>query len=152
MMDSEFVDRVPGECPVESSLTLGVILRRLLVSFFAWSIHLGVTFALIGFFGSIIPLYRETFEHFQLELPVITEEILQWSTLISNRWYLFVFAAIVANAPIAIGVCYLPRAWRWVTWVWFAGYLLFAIIVLLYAAIGLAISVRDLVGPQNLPT
>ncbi|MBA2117711.1 hypothetical protein [Bremerella alba] len=143
-MGSDYVPPIDGERSPNASLSLGTILRRLLISVFAWAIHLVVTACLLGFFGSIVEYYREVFDHFELDLPVITESILQWSSTVSNYWYLFALAAIVLNAPIAIGVCYLPPRWRWVAWVWFAGYLLLAIFLMTYAAIGLVIPLQDL--------
>lgn len=150
-MESELIQPVENENTHKASLGLGTILGRLLISFFAWSIHLVVTAALIVFFGSIVPYYIELFDRFGLDLPPMTESVIRLSLSVSNYWYLAVLAMMVINGPIAVGVCYLPVAWRWVAWGWFAGYLLFAILLLMYASMGLVMSIRDLLDLQEMP-
>lgn len=150
-MGPDTVQPVACENTREASLSLGTILRRLLISVFAWSIHFLVTGTLIVFFVSIVPYYIELFDRFELDLPAMTESIIRMSLSVSNYWYLLVLAMIVIDGPIAIGVCYLPSAWRWLAWGWFAGYLLLAILLLMYASMGLVLAIRDLIDLQEMP-
>jgi len=139
-----------GESTIEepvatnSKRTLAVILGRLVTSALSWMIHCLVSAGLFLIFVKLVPLARDQYEAFGLDLPVISELVLNWSNGLINYWYLLVLAHIFIDAPIAIGVCYLPRRFQWVTWVWFTSYLLLAILLLVIACIGLTLPFVDI--------
>lgn len=126
-----------------SPLTLGVILGRLLISALSWSIHCLVTFLLMTVFIGLVPMARDSFEALELDLPAVTEVVLNWSIGFVNYWYLLAIAHVLVDAPIAIAVCYLPRRYQWVTWIWFTSYLLLALVMLAMACTGLTLPFVD---------
>ncbi|PQO42385.1 hypothetical protein [Blastopirellula marina] len=134
---------------VSPELTFGVILGRLAISAVAWLTHLAVTLGLILFFASMVPFYRELFEVVDLQMATMTELVLHWSLGFSNYWYLLILALIVVDGPIAIGVTYLPRHFRWMTWIWFCSYPLGAFVLVLAANIGLMLGIRDITDLVN---
>ncbi len=125
-------------------LSLGVILRRLVVSILAWSVHCLVTAALLVVFVQLVPMVRQQFEDMDLDLPATSEITLYWSSGFINYWYLLVLAHVVIDAPIAIAVCYLPRNFQWVTWIWFTSYFLLAIFMLIVACAGVSLPFVDM--------
>lgn len=125
-------------------LSVGVVLRRLVVSILAWSVHCLVTAALLVVFVQLVPMVRQQFEDMDLDLPATSEITLYWSSGFINYWYLLVLAHFVIDAPIAIAVCYLPRNFQWVTWIWFTSYFLLAIFMLIVACAGVSLPFVDM--------
>ena len=132
-------DTTPSTDQPKQGITTGIIFGRLLISAIAWSIHGVVTFLLFAIYVNVLPVCRENYEAYELDLPVITDTVLGWSAFAVNYWYLGVAALILIDGPIAIGVCYLPRRFSWVTWIWFTSYLLFAIFVFCFTSIAMVI-------------
>lgn len=128
-----------------SKLTVWVILGRLLISALSWSIHCFVTLVLLAVFVKVVPMVREQCDAMDLDLPAITELVFIWSNGFVNYWYLLAAAHVLIDAPIAIAVCYLPRRYQWVTWLWFSSYLLLAIVMLAAAAAGLPMPFIDII-------
>ena len=132
---------------VPARFSVGTVLRRLTISVIAWTTHAAVTAMLLLVFVVMGRQVRQDVEEFQLDLPEISEPLLALCKLVADFWYVPVAALIVIDGPIAIAVCYLPRKFQWITWVWYAGFLLVAIALLTWACVGLVSPLIFVMGP-----
>lgn len=128
----------------------GGTLERLLVSAFYWFIHGVVSLALLLVFVLVVPRFLHLFEEFGVDLPAMTVAVVTLSRGSVKFWFLFVFAFLFIDTVIAIAVSFLPQRLQWVTRLWFWGYLLLAILLLLITGISLAIPYMNLM--TNLST
>lgn len=128
-------------------LSVGVILRRLVVSILAWSIHAGITWILLFVYGPITSEVRKDVEEFELGVPEIAEFVFGLASTISSNSTLLILALVVIDGPIAAAVCYLPLGRKWLGWVWFISYLLIAIVLLALASVVLPVTLIRVAGP-----
>ncbi|MEW4561592.1 hypothetical protein AB1K70_03645 [Bremerella sp. JC770] len=135
----------PSAAP--ASISIRTVLRRLTISLIAWSTHAAVMAMLLLVFVVMGRQVRQDVEEFQLGLPAVSEPLLGLCKVVADFWYVPVVALIVIDGPIAVAVCYLPRTFQWITWVWYAGFLLVAITLLTWACVGLISPLIFVMGP-----
>ena len=87
----------------------------------------------VGFMCKVVPSYAKIFADFDLELPAMTQLVIQLSYLTLSYWYLLMLAVIVLDGALLFVLNLSPPWLAWVKWVWFG---LFPLIVLV--GIGLA--------------
>lgn len=108
-------------------------------------VSLFVTILMVAFLGSIVPRYVQFFKAHDTLLPVVTQQLIWLSMLNMKYGYLFVLAIIVVDAPIALGVQFLPDQMRWLKVCWFDAYLLAAIVFLFLGSMALCVPIRGMV-------
>lgn len=123
--------------------------RELFIYLVCWLMHCFVTGTLVVLIISSGFSLRQTAEEIDLELPVMSLWLIQLAGMMRSYWYLIVAAEVMIHLPIVVAIAYLPRRFRWVTWVWFASFVLsvFSPIVLYSLAFwGFWASVRPLLS------
>lgn len=131
----------------DASISIGTMLRRLTIAMIAWGTHAAVTAMLLLVFVVIGRLVRQDVEEFELDVPQMSEPLLALCAVVAEYWYVPILALILVDAPLAVAICYLPPKYRWVTWVWYAGFLLLAIALLTWACVGLVSPLIFVMGP-----
>lgn len=140
---SQLNEESAPKSPDTPNLTLGVIFGRFLISLIAWAIHILVAAGVLIVFLKTVPMSREFAELQDLDLAPITELTYRISILFVNYSYLLGIWLLLFDLPTAVAVCYLPRHYQWVTWIWFTSFILLGFLLVVFAAIGVCLPFVD---------
>lgn len=132
-----------SKSPDAPKLTLGVIFGRFVISLIAWAVHVLVAAGLLLVFVKTVPMSMEFADLQDLDLAPITELVYHISIFFVNYSYLLGIWLLLFDLPTAVAVCYLPRRYQWVTWIWFICFILLAFMLVVFAAVGVCLPFVD---------
>lgn len=132
-----------SKAPDAPKLTLGIIFGRFVISMIAWAVHVLVAAGLLLVFVKTVPMSWEFADLQDLDLAPITELVYRISIFFVNYSYLLGIWLLLFDLPTAVAVCYLPRRYQWVTWIWFTSFILLAFMLVVFAAIGVCLPFVD---------
>lgn len=113
---------------------------RSLIACLSFGIHSLVLWGVLLIYTEVVPLVLEQTAEQKLNLPQIGEDFVYPLAAILVKWSsLLVVAHILIDGPVAVGVCYLPRSYQSLTWIWFSSYLLVGCFMLFMACVAVGI-------------
>lgn len=98
--------------------------RQLILSFNCWVVHCIIPGVVVMAYVRFVPTIRQGAEDLGIELPVVSQWVFYLANTMASYWYLIVAAQVMINLLFAIALAYVPRRFRWLTWLWFGSYLL----------------------------
>jgi|GEM_PF-4255837 len=128
----------------ESSSKTTSTLKAFVLGGLTFSLHFLVTLVMCAYMMLVVPRYKRFADGFGAQLTSSALSVVQLSDLCVMYWYLFLFAVIVIDLPLAIALRFLPDKLRWVRTCWLVSWPLAAISFLFFESVVLAQMVEKL--------
>jgi len=128
----------------ESSSKTTSTLKAFVLGGLTFSLHFLVTLVMCAYMMLVVPRYKRFADGFGAQLTSSALSVVQLSDLCVMYWYLFLFAVIVIDLPLAIALRFLPDKLRWVRTCWLVSCPLAAISFLFFESVVLAQMVENL--------
>jgi type II secretory pathway component PulF len=116
---------------------------RIVAAIAALGVHFFTLILAIVVLCSVVPKYVKFFEQGNVELPVMTQQLIHLSWFAVSYWYLIVFLGMVVDAAIVALLTFAPKR-KWLLSIYSHLWLLAVIFFLFWISIGLCVPIYAL--------